>query len=226
MHSRVSKILPKIISKILDWIFPSTPTVLEIEQLSTAEFRRRVPPPAEMHLPALRDAPIATMAIADYHHPLARQAVWELKYRGNDAVARLFAALAAEEIEKIAHYSPKKITIIPLPNSAARRRERGWNQTELIARYIPDHARDVSIRTDILKKIKNTPTQASLTKRKRLNNLAGCFYADKKSREKINTDTLILLLDDVTTTGATFAEALKPLNALGFTDICCLAVAH
>lgn len=218
--------LSKTIKKILDWFFPPTATVLEIEQMSVTEFRKHIPPPAEIRLPALRDAPIATIAIADYHYPLARQAVWELKYRGNDAVARLFAALAAQEIKKIARYSPKKIAIIPLPSSATRRRERGWNQTELIARHIPNYAHNVSIRTDILQKIKNTQAQTSLSKRKRLINLSGCFRVNKKIREKIDTNTLILLLDDVTTTGATFAEALKPLTALGFTDICCLAVAH
>ncbi len=179
-----------------------------------------------MRLIALARVPCATLAIANYRHPFVRQAVWELKYRGNRAVARLVAALVADELSAIARITTKKIAIIPLPNSARRRRERGWNQTELIAQYIPHYYPQAQIYAHMLKKIRHTPAQATLKSRARLTNLAGSFKTANDIRTKIDANTLLILLDDVTTTGATFAEAFETLFVRGFTDIVCIAFAH
>lgn len=152
--------------------------------------------------------------------------MWELKYRGNPKIARLFAEAVAAKLEEIREQSPKEIILIPLPSSAARRRERGWNQTELIAARIPPTIPHFAIRTNILQKIHHTIPQARLKNRQRLTNLKNCFALVKNFRQRMPADPLIILFDDVTTTGATFAEALKPFFRAGFTDVYCLAIAH
>lgn len=215
-----------IFQHFLEWLFP-TPSILKgIETMSSVQFRLRIPRPRAMHLPSLASSPYATIAIANYRHPFVRQAIWELKYQGNVSVARLAASLVAEEIASIAQHTSKDIVIIPLPNSKKRRRERGWNQTELIAQYIPNFYPQVQICTNILRKIRHTKPQATLKSHARLTNLTNSFSIHHKNERKISNNSLIVLLDDVTTTGTTFAEAIKPLAALGLTDICCLAIAH
>ncbi len=212
--------------RFFDWIFPPPIALESIEHMTARQLRQHIPPPTQPQLKALATLPIITLVILTYRHPLVRQAIWELKYRGNLVVARLIASLVAEELVKIERYTSKNIVILPLPNSMRRRQTRGWNQTELIAHYIPYYYSKARVFTDVLKKIRDTPAQATLKNRARLTNLTNCFRVHIDARKKIGTENLIVLLDDVATTGATFAEALRPLLELGLTDICCIAIAH
>jgi ComF family protein len=215
---------------LASWLFPRPPLIEELCTLSAESLRHRALPPARMRLPALEEWPMAVTAILHYRQPLVRQAMWELKYRGDSKVAALFAELAAAELEKILAQTPKPAVVIPLPSSAARRRKRGWNQTELIASrvklYMKNYSDRLFVRPGLLCKTRNPPPQATLGNRARLTNLQNCFALDKKLKQTLPADPLIILLDDVTTTGATFAEAARPLFAAGYRDVYCLAIAH
>lgn len=98
--------------------------------------------------------------------------------------------------------------IIPVPIHKKKRKIRGYNQTELIARKIARQF-DISINTKILLKIKNTPMQSSLGKEDRIKNVQNVYKIT-------NTDKIIgknvLLVDDIYTTGATIQECKKMLQ--------------
>jgi len=152
-----------------------------------------------------------------YQHPAVRQLVWLLKYRGIKEIAKIFSlwlyeALLEELAEQIAYHEKNgKILVIPIPLSAKRKRQRGFNQAEEIARELV--ALDPALfrlEANNLVKIKNTATQVSVNDRqKRLANLSGAFSL--KNRRALAGRTIILL-DDVATTGATLTEAEKILG--------------
>lgn len=99
-------------------------------------------------------------------------------------------------------------TIMPVPISKKRKKERGYNQSELIAREI---ARNIGIaynKHSLIKK-KNIIEQSKLNKEQRQENIKGVYelYNNKKLKDK-----KILLVDDIYTTGSTVNECSKILN--------------
>lgn len=133
---------------------------------------------------------------------------------GNSAFA-LGTALA-ERIKK-SGFSDKIDMIIPVPMYRSDKRRRGYNQSELIARII---SRELSIPliTDAVVKCRKTSAQKLLGRDERIKNLSGAFsVCDAKLIRGKN----ILLIDDVCTTGSTFAELTKLLKENGADTVCC-----
>lgn len=97
--------------------------------------------------------------------------------------------------------------ILPIPLHKTRLRERGFNQSALIAQGISNEL-GIEICTNALVRSKNTTPQSSLTRDARQSNIVGAF--DIKNRNHIKGKR-ILILDDVFTTGATVNEAVNML---------------
>lgn len=112
-----------------------------------------------------------------------------------------------------------QILVVPIPISKKRRRQRGFNQAEIIAQHFST-AFNYNLTTKLIK-IKNTPAQFKLSAKKRLNNLNNVFSWQGENL----TDKTIILIDDVITTGATMCEAGKTLRLAGAKKIIALAVA-
>lgn len=147
--------------------------------------------------------------------------IHRLKFRSVRRAAEPLAALIVRYLEDIA-LDAKKFVFIPLPLSRKRRNERGFNQTEEIARYIAKSL-PISVRTDILARRRNAKPQTSTTSaHERHENILGCFSIAKPSAI-LHKD--IIILDDVTTSGATLEEAARALKAAGARKIIGLAVA-
>jgi len=137
-----------------------------------------------------------------------------LKYRGFSKVAGIFGSILA----KCIHY-PDYDLITGVPLHPARERERGYNQSNLIAHSF---AQLTCMVYDgrILKRNKNNVSQTSLDRNKREKNVAGIFSCSSTLDQK-----KILLIDDVITTGSTMnacCQALKENGALTV-DIAALA---
>ena len=172
-----------------------------------------------------------SIALFDYSHPLVKEIVWELKYGGNAVLAlklgEILYDVVSSELTDLALFEKwERPVIVPVPISDKRRFERGWNQSELLAekfmfydtegrfKYLPRQ----------LVKTRHTESQTKTSSRnERLKNLTD-------SMKVLNTSTLdgrcVVLLDDVTTTGSTFAEAKRALRKAGVKKILCVAVAH
>lgn len=160
-------------------------------------------------------------AAADYNDETAKKAIWLLKYRKIKAISEPLAKLIYERIwNKIKIKNP---IFIPIPLSKNRLKERGFNQAELIAKYLSDKT-SITLITNVLYKIKDTPSQVSIKNReKRLDNLKGSFAV--KNQELIK-DKNIILIDDVCTTGATIREARKIIKEKGAKKILAAVVAR
>jgi len=116
--------------------------------------------------------------------------------------------------------------LIPIPLSPKRYRERGYNQAELICKELVklNPGKDFELKNNILIKIKETEHQARIKNRNaRLKNLENSYGV---KNEGLLKNRNIILIDDITTTGATLNEARKILKKSGAKKIIAFTVAH
>ncbi len=106
--------------------------------------------------------------------------------------------------EKIEKYD----TIVPVPISKKRKKKRGYNQSELLAKEIAYNA-NLVLEKESLYKIKDIVEQSKLNKENRLKNIQGVY--ELVNKEKLNKKK-ILLIDDIYTTGSTVNECSKVLR--------------
>lgn len=99
-------------------------------------------------------------------------------------------------------------TIIPVPISKKRQKERGYNQSLLIARKIAEKT-NLELMNNCLIKTKNIIEQSKLNKEDRLQNIYGVY--ELKNRQLIENKK-ILLIDDIYTTGSTVNECSRMLR--------------
>ena len=109
--------------------------------------------------------------------------------------------------EDFFNFIKKYDTIVPIPVSKKRQKERGYNQSELIAKEI---SKKMQIPyNNVLIKSRNIIEQSKLNKEDRHKNIKGVY--DLKNKEIIKNKKVILL-DDIYTTGSTVNEASKILK--------------
>lgn len=112
--------------------------------------------------------------------------------------------------------------VVPVPLHRARRRERGFNQSELVARSLA-RGRGLPVLVRALVKTRPTPPQTSLAAGERAANARDAYAA--RDPGKIRGLTLIVV-DDVFTTGATLGECAAVLKAAGAREVRALTVAQ
>ena len=110
--------------------------------------------------------------------------------------------------EKIVQKLQEYDTIIPVPISKKRMKERGYNQSLLIAKKISKDVK-ISLQTNCLLKTKNIIEQSKLNKEQRKQNIQNVY--ELKNGEILNNKR-ILLIDDIYTTGSTVNECSKVLK--------------
>ncbi len=114
----------------------------------------------------------------------------------------------------------KESLIIPVPLHKKRKRWRGFNQAEIIARELKNYF-DIDMSTEKLIRIKHKKAQAKLGEEERKNNIKNCFGWQGDRLNKRN----IILVDDVVTTGSTLNECAKVLKENGAGEVWGLVVA-
>jgi ComF family protein len=169
------------------------------------------------------------LSLYAYRDPRVRALVRMLKYKNTRHASAIFApelaAIFTEWIGEEGRFLGSfPVLLVPVPLSRKRMRERGYNQAELLARGMLGHLfpGTAMLDTKILRKVIETGKQADIKKRsERLANLGDCFSAVPAKGGEV-----IVLVDDVTTTGATLIAARKALRAAGYKKIFALTVAH
>jgi ComF family protein len=115
----------------------------------------------------------------------------------------------------------KKVdAIVPVPLSVAGLRDRGFNQSLLLAKFISDKT-DIPLIADGLFKNVETHPQIGLPARDRISNLKGVFSTNRYFK-----DMSLMLIDDVMTTGATARECAKQLMKAGAGEVVVIALAR
>ncbi len=205
---------------VLDFLFPKDERVHILESLTSAELLSA--------LPSAKDIDDHTVALFDYKHRDVRTLIWEIKYRSNTALAKKSGEILADVLrhelaDRALFENFHHPLLIPMPISDEKRRERGFNQTEVIAESIRMFAPDLFEYSTALIKHKHTESQARThaTKREREANLLNSMSVSSDLQGRC-----VILLDDVTTSGATFGEAKRVLKEAGVKKILCVALAH
>ena len=154
-----------------------------------------------------------------------RKLVHLLKYEQLRPAANLLGAKLAEAISARKISSERPIVTIPVPLHRTKRRQRGFNQTELIARTALRHLErsGFELRTRILRRVRATVSQTGLTRHQRRENVRGAFLVRRPEHVR---DRSVLIVDDVYTTGTTLNECARVLRAAGATQVVVATVAR
>lgn len=117
-------------------------------------------------------------------------------------------------------------TVIPVPISKARQKERGFNQAEIIAKAICKEFA-LTMNNSVLTRVRDTNKQFGLHKHERGHNVEGAF-AVKKDLETLDIlrGGKFLLVDDICTTGSTLKEVSNLLFSLEAADVRCFALSR
>lgn len=147
-----------------------------------------------------------------------KQSMYRFKYQNRQEYARYYGSeivrVYGEWIQRIGIEA-----IVPIPLHRTRKRQRGYNQAELLAREIARQTK-LPMYPNMLKRIKNTKAQKNLKEEERKNNLKKAF---KTQRNKVQLNH-ILLVDDIYTTGSTINEAALELQRTGIEHIYYISV--
>lgn len=149
-----------------------------------------------------------------------RNLILSYKFKDKSYLYKLFSEIILKN-EKIFGILEKYDIIIPVPIHKKRKKQRGYNQSELIANDLATNIKDLKCENNILIKQKNTLPQSSLNKNQRKNNLKDAYKVI--NQEKI-INKKIILFDDIYTTGSTAKECSKILKASGAKEILVLTI--
>ncbi len=149
-----------------------------------------------------------------------KKVIANIKYRlVTDAFNELFKLM--DESGGLTHLdSLKPFYVQPIPLHSTKFKQRGFNQSLLIANWLANNTNSSVI--DVLKRVKETKTQATLNKMERTENAKGAFEVGKGS----NLQGLsVILVDDVVTTGSTVKQAALKLKAAGVAKVAVFSIA-
>lgn len=187
-----------------------------------AEARARLCPTCRAAIPDLTTDPprvqdAAVVACVSAFDGLLQDLVQRFKYRSELALARPLAELL---VEAVLARDLQPDLVIPVPLSLERLRSRGFDHTWLLASPVAS-ALGVPLEA-ALSRADGRPPQVGLPLEQREDNVAGVFSASGPAQE----DAHVLLVDDVITTGATCADAVRALRDAGAASVDVVALAH
>ena len=173
----------------------------------------------ELRLPPCADAPeglpTEVVAVFAYRFPIDRL-VHRFKFAGDLAVGRWLATRLAARVAPLT----KPDFLVAPPLTAARLRERGFNQALEVAKVVGREHR-IRVLAGALAKTRETLPQPSVSARERRANLRGAFVC--------TTDlggASVAVVDDVITTGGTVSAIAEALRAAGAGSVCAWGVAR
>lgn len=137
-----------------------------------------------------------------------RTLIFSLKYKGRRHIARHIAEMMRD---KLIHENRDRSydVIVPVPLYKGKERKRGFNQTELIGKYLAKELM-IDCLPEVLIRKKETRPMRGLSPQERTENVRGCFKLDYDFADLIR-NRRVLLLDDFYTTGATAGECRREL---------------
>ena len=161
---------------------------------------------------------IDLMIVCGYYDGILKKLIRKFKFSKQKSLSSYLVRFVEECIRDTNYFlSIDLITSVPLYET--RLKERGFNQSELIAKQLSNFL-NLPYDGNILKRIKETSFMYSLSKNERKKNVKGVFSVSR------NLNGLnILLVDDILTTGATLSEIASEIKKHGANSVYALAVA-
>jgi predicted amidophosphoribosyltransferase len=192
-------------------------------------------------LPRAEQVPVPeACSVFSYKDDRVWRLVWSVKYK-RSAAGTAIAGYALHKVLRSYSVVVPKIIVIPMPITARRRRERGFNQCELLTDEIErlgviDAAQNIRGRLivvrDLLVRKIHKSRQTLKDRTERLESAQDIFVVNEEAVQRIkkgtylNSDAMIIVIDDVITTGGTIRDAVETLRRAGFQNTWGLSVAH
>lgn len=161
---------------------------------------------------------VKVTTLLDYRDSAVSDLVRALKYEHSGKAAQICGEILSdylrEEVASLRAFSAKKILLVPMPLHSERIRKRGFNQMEKVFQFLTSELKEegaTRIELVAFKRVKETSQQARLSRVERLKNVSDAFEADPE----VFRGSHVILVDDVTTTGATLSSAAKALKNVG-----------
>ena len=146
-----------------------------------------------------------------------REAIHSLKYRNLRAVAPILGQLLARYMESV---TVPGAVLVPVPLHKRRLRDRGYNQSELLAKEVGKRM-CLPVMDALIIRTRNTPPQVSLSLEERMRNVEGSFACVGNAQGQ-----RFIVVDDVVTTGSTVSACAAVLKAGGAESAWGLALAR
>jgi competence protein ComFC len=168
----------------------------------------------------LTEQHIASIIVSVAYSGPAPKLLYLMKYKSVKDVAVFFGQFLYDTT-----FFPEVEVITSVPIHKKRQQERGFNQSEVMAKEFAKLAKIPYL--PLLLKLKHTPPQAKTkTKNHRLHNLDQAFTINPQVKHLKRLPQSVLILDDVCTTGTTLNQCAAVLKKLGVQDVYGLVVAH
>lgn len=175
-----------------DTVFPLRNTASLVRDVTPETFAKLLTP----HL-----LPSGHIGLLPYRYTIVRAVILEAKFHRNPKAFSLLGTILTEYLDSMREemhlLNPGEYTIVPIPLSTTRYRERGYNQVEEVLKCI-----SISYNNRAIIRIQDTKPQTSLSKSARMTNVRNAFV----TRGTFHMGTTYIVVDDVTTTGATLNE--------------------
>lgn len=139
---------------------------------------------------------------------LTQRLMHEIKYRNNQDLAVELGLWMGRQLADSGRFHEID-SIVPVPLHPRKLKQRGYNQSELLARGISDSL-DVPLLENKLQRIVHSPSQTRKSRWARFVNTAGAFSFDSRAGGRH-----VLLVDDVITTGSTVCACIDAMKASG-----------
>jgi ComF family protein len=206
----------------LPWMRPPVCVVcgeafLVASEADAERFEARTCVRCREHRPAFSTA----RAAFAYEGPI-RHAVHAVKFRGRRAAGAALGRLLAEGLAKAGELPGDADVVVPVPLHPSRLRERGYNQAALVAAPLAA-ALGRPLEADLLRRERATPPQVGLDRALRVENLKGAFGVPDPARVE---GRVVVVVDDVLTTGATASACALALRRGGARKVLVVAVAR
>ncbi len=135
--------------------------------------------------------------------------VYRFKYSGRREYADYYGKITRETLGSTIKALGAD-AIVPIPMYEPKRRQRGYNQAEILAKAIGKEC-NIPVRNDVIKRVKNTVPMKYLDSRSRRSNLKNAFNMSQNDVKF----KCIILVDDIYTTGSTFDAVARQFRRIG-----------
>lgn len=152
-----------------------------------------------------------------YFNVVFKNVIHSFKYLDRPKFALYFGRYLAKEVNKYSPFSSVDM-FIPVPLHPVKKRDRGYNQADWIARGLAEELK-IPSSTRIIKRIRYTPSQTTLNMEEREENVASAFDCTR-----LLNDLHVCIIDDVLTTGSTISAVAKTCKMAGARQVTALTL--
>ena len=212
------------IEKILDLIFPPVCGICnkEINTYLCGKCEKEINKITCVGENKYKDKYFSTHMYLFKYEGIIRNKIISYKFNDKPYLYKTFCEIFVKN-KKVCEFIKNYDIIISVPMYKKKKNQRGYNQSELIAKETAKKVENIEYRNDILIKIRNTAKQSSLNKEQRKENLKNAYVVN--NNEYILNKN-ILIFDDIYTTGSTANECAKTLIEAGAKDVGILTIAR